>query len=228
MDKWNKWTPQESIWAEAAYQEVIRAFPDKGKDRGLALCLHCFARKPAIKLSEIEFIAQSDLGIPTNGENDKKITENIVTQAKKLLHANASRQKSNKKAKAPTLSRTEKALLSKFQASALLFEQYTAAEAAIRAAKETFEQAREALRSISHLQAEVLADADPLAAQVMELEGILGRSSAQEQAHAAAKPTQQQGTSDELSPPDGKVDEDPITTGKAVVDNFFTSDRWPD
>jgi hypothetical protein len=162
------WKATETVWGEAAYQEIKAAFPGKLKSRSVALCVWCYAQNPDITEEEIEAIARTDAEIVAQRQK-KRISSQGQKRAKALLGLGQATAEVND----PNLSRPEQALLTNFRKGGMLVEEYQKCERRLQRAEKALEKARLALQEITPQNARNLADVDDAARRILGAEGLL-------------------------------------------------------
>jgi hypothetical protein len=165
------WKATETVWGEAAYQEIKAAFPGKLKSRSVALCVWCYAQNPDITEEEIEAIARTDAEIVAQRQR-KRISSQGQKRAKALLGLGQAGTEVND----PNLSRPEQALLTNFRKGGMLVEDYQKCERRLRRVEKALENARLALQEITPQNARNLADVDAAARRILDAEGLLTRA----------------------------------------------------
>jgi len=171
------WKPVENSWGELAHRETMQVLHEEPGSRSVALCAWCYAQDPGCAAAVIEALAQCDPEIPATTASGKKVTAPDRRRAREILGLTApgkKRSAARKTKKEPKLSAIEKAILARFQESMHLVAEYGRHADELTAALEAFESAKDALREIPPEHARTLADADPHAAAILSMEGILG------------------------------------------------------
>lgn len=161
------WVATETVWGDAAHEEIKNAFPGKLKSREVALCVWCYGRHPDITETEIEAIAQSDPVI-MELRRQKKISAHGKRRAKSLLGLGAKKEAHVD----PSLSDFEREILLDLRATAALLDAYKKAEARMRKAEAAFEVARAKLRAITPQSARNLAEFEPETRTLLDAEGL--------------------------------------------------------
>ncbi len=159
------WVATETVWGDAAYEEIKNAFPGKLKSREVALCVWCYGRHSDITEKEIEAIAQLDPVI-MELRRQKKISAHGQRRAKSLLGLDANPEDDID----PSPSNFERKVLLDLRATAALLDAYKKTEARMRKAEAAFEVARAKLLAVTPQSARNLAEFEPKTRTLLAVE----------------------------------------------------------